>query len=106
MAKKPLNNKEYAAYCLRRAFYAMGGWQALAQWGKQNPTEFYRLWSKVLPKEVTTTIKQEYEPDTIVIEGVEVEDFKRQREIATRRMQIYRELIGEDDDDFPGDTLQ
>lgn len=36
---------------LTRAFDLMGGVPALVVWGRTNPTEFYRLWSKLLPKE-------------------------------------------------------
>lgn len=36
---------------LTRAFDLMGGVPALVVWGRSNPTEFYRLWSKLLPKE-------------------------------------------------------
>jgi hypothetical protein len=34
---------------LADAFDLMGGVPALVVWGKQNPTDFYRLWSKLIP---------------------------------------------------------
>lgn len=34
---------------LREAFESMGGASALAAWGKENPSEFYKLWVKILP---------------------------------------------------------
>lgn len=36
---------------LTLAFDLMGGVPALVRWGKKNPTEFYRLWSRLIPKE-------------------------------------------------------
>lgn len=37
---------------LAMAFDLMGGVPALVVWGRQNPTEFYRLWSKLIPRPV------------------------------------------------------
>lgn len=37
---------------LTAAFEELGGVAALANWGKQNETEFYKLWVKMLPQEV------------------------------------------------------
>lgn len=34
---------------LSEAFDQMGGVQHLVTWGKENPTEFYKLWVKILP---------------------------------------------------------
>lgn len=36
---------------LSSAFDLMGGVPALVKWGKSNPTEFYRLWARLIPKE-------------------------------------------------------
>lgn len=36
---------------LAKAFDLIGGVPALVTWGKKNPTEFYRLWSRLIPKE-------------------------------------------------------
>ena len=36
---------------LTLAFDLMGGVPALVAWGRKNPTEFYRLWSRLIPKE-------------------------------------------------------
>lgn len=33
------------------AFDLMGGVPALVVWGRSNPTEFYRLWARLIPKE-------------------------------------------------------
>lgn len=37
---------------LAAAFEYMGGVPALVLWGKRNPTEFYRIWSRLIPREV------------------------------------------------------
>jgi hypothetical protein len=34
---------------LNEAFEQMGGVPALVEWGQENPTEFYKLWVKILP---------------------------------------------------------
>lgn len=36
---------------LAKAFDLMGGVPALVVWGRSNPTEFYRLWARLIPKE-------------------------------------------------------
>lgn len=36
---------------LTAAFDLMGGVAALVIWGRRNPTEFYRLWARLIPKE-------------------------------------------------------
>jgi len=36
---------------LTRAFDLMGGVAALVVWGRENPTEFYRLWARMIPRE-------------------------------------------------------
>lgn len=36
---------------LEESFTKMGGIAALVRWGKENPTEFYKLWAKILPVE-------------------------------------------------------
>jgi hypothetical protein len=41
---------------LERAFSTIGGHAAFARWAKANPTEFYKLWTKLLPKDINATI--------------------------------------------------
>lgn len=36
---------------LTQAFEDMGGIPALVKWGKKFPTEFYRLWARLIPKD-------------------------------------------------------
>ena len=38
---------------LEAAFDGLGGVPALIAWGQQEPGEFYRLWGKLLPRNVT-----------------------------------------------------
>ena len=57
---------------LDKAFEELGGWEAFAKWGKQNPTEFYTIWSKILPKEIALPPMDDQDSvTTIIIEGVE-----------------------------------
>jgi hypothetical protein len=37
---------------LARAFDLMGGVPALVVWGRKNPTDFYRIWAKLIPTNV------------------------------------------------------
>jgi hypothetical protein len=38
---------------LTQAFQSLGGVNSLVAWGKENQTEFYKLWAKLLPQEIT-----------------------------------------------------
>lgn len=37
---------------LTEAFDLMGGVPALVRWGRKQPTEFYRIWARLIPKDV------------------------------------------------------
>ncbi|HEY6021799.1 MAG TPA: hypothetical protein VIY48_18595 [Candidatus Paceibacterota bacterium] len=56
--KKGTPNKSTVSVkeALQAAFDGMGGMEALKVWGQQEPTEFYKLWSKMLPQEVKSEI--------------------------------------------------
>jgi hypothetical protein len=41
---------------LEQAFQEIGGLPSLVKWGKKNPDEFYRLWAKLLPKEISMSL--------------------------------------------------
>jgi hypothetical protein len=41
-----------AKEALTLAFQGIGGVPALTEWGRDNPTEFYKLWAKLLPQEI------------------------------------------------------
>ena len=40
-------------------FDEIGGNEAMAEWAKDNRTEYYRLWSKLLPKQINSDISTE-----------------------------------------------
>jgi hypothetical protein len=40
----------------REAFELLGGTQALVTWAGENPTQFYQLYSKLIPTEIDATI--------------------------------------------------
>jgi hypothetical protein len=55
---------------LERAFEGIGGMEAFVGWARENPTEFYRLWSKLLPMELKADIKHTGSITVIVETGV------------------------------------
>ncbi len=44
---------------LEAAFDELGGVESLVTWGKANPSEFYKLWARMLPKDLKAEVKQE-----------------------------------------------
>jgi hypothetical protein len=42
---------------LSEAFDGMGGATKLQTWAEENPTEFYKLWVKMLPQDVNANLK-------------------------------------------------
>lgn len=40
---------------LTLAYVTIGGDQAFASWAQENQTEFYKIWSKMLPQDVQHT---------------------------------------------------
>lgn len=53
--KGALNKVTTAAKeAFRLAFDKMGGTDALAAWAAENPTEFYKLYAKLIPIDLTT----------------------------------------------------
>lgn len=42
---------------LLSAFEKMGGVAGLVKWGKKNPTEFYRIWARLLPKDEAESVR-------------------------------------------------
>lgn len=59
-------NKTTAAVkeTLMAAFNGMGGLPALIEWGKANPTPFYRTWAKLLPQELKAELEVSHEART------------------------------------------
>jgi hypothetical protein len=56
--KKGTPNKATTAVkeAFRQAFEDLGGTQALVTWAMENPTQFYQLYSKLIPSEIDATI--------------------------------------------------
>ena len=56
--KKGSKNKVTASVkeALTQAFERMGGVESLIAWAQAEPTEFFRIWSKMLPQEVNNQI--------------------------------------------------
>lgn len=52
--KKGVPNKTTASVqaALTEAFDRRGGVDALIAWAEQDPTEFYKLWGKLIPKDI------------------------------------------------------
>jgi len=53
--KKGTPNKTTASVkqALTLAFQGLGGVSALKSWAEDNPTEFYKLWGRLIPVEVS-----------------------------------------------------
>lgn len=54
-----------------KVFDALGGSDGMAIWAADNPTEFYRLYTKLLPKQVDQTIEVGQTIDDILLELAE-----------------------------------
>lgn len=55
--KGSLNKKTHSVKeALEAAFHGLGGKAALVRWAETNPTEFYRIWAKLLPRDINATI--------------------------------------------------
>jgi len=56
--QKGVPNKSTKAVkeALQEAFEGMGGTKSLIEWAKSEPTELYKLWTKLLPAEVKAEV--------------------------------------------------
>jgi hypothetical protein len=68
--KKGTPNKTTAAVknALVKTFVNMGGSRQLTKWAKENPTEFYKIWAKLLPAEVKSTVDGDVSTTVTVIQ--------------------------------------
>lgn len=57
----------------RDAFDDLGGVPALVEWAKKNPTQFYQLYSKLLPTEVDATISGKADAPAVKVQIVKSE---------------------------------
>jgi hypothetical protein len=55
-----------AKEALTLAFQGIGGVPALTEWAKDNQTEFYKIWSRLLPQEVNAALTGKDGRDIIV----------------------------------------
>lgn len=57
--KKGVPNKltQDAKLAMEMAFAGIGGVSALTAWAKEQPTEFYKIWSRLIPKDVEVSGK-------------------------------------------------
>ena len=55
----PNKNTMLVKEVLQGVFDDMGGIAAMVEWGKENPTEFYKLYAKMLPTQVEANIDGE-----------------------------------------------
>lgn len=73
---------------LDKAFDLMGGVAALVVWGRQNPTDFYRIWSRLIPREVaeaTTALPLESLLEKLAS--------KEEKSVGQAAMEIGEELL-------------
>lgn len=65
--KKGVPNKTTVAVkeALALAFHGRGGVPALLEWSNENPTDFYKLWAKLLPTEITGKDGKPLVPETL-----------------------------------------
>ena len=56
--KKGTLNKSTASAkaAMEEAFDNLGGVEALMQWGEDNQTDFYKLWSKLIPADIKADV--------------------------------------------------
>ena len=51
---------------IETAFKNLGGVDALTRWGEENPGEFYKLWAKLLPKEVHADVEHRQQAQIMI----------------------------------------
>lgn len=87
---------------LATAFELMGGVPALVVWGRSNPTEFYRIWAKLVP----TNVKEEQTalPLETLLEKLASKEEKTvmeaAREIGEETMAEAQKRVREEDADL------
>lgn len=56
VAGTPNKTTKSTKEALQEAFERLGGVDSLVIWGKDNQTEFYKLWSKIIPLDVNANV--------------------------------------------------
>ena len=67
------------------AFVEMGGERKLMEWGKENPTEFYRLLAKLLPRQIQLGVTLEDVLGAFESAGLDRQVRDRLVELVSRR---------------------
>lgn len=70
--RKPQSQSVRAQDSLVEVFNKLGGIEGMTKWAKKNPTEFYRLWARLLP--VQTEVKADI---TFEIVRAKADEFTR-----------------------------
>ena len=67
--KKGTPNKTTVAVkeALDIAFKDMGGVTSLVEWGRENQTDFYKIWARLLPKEIKAEVNTDAQPGVVLI---------------------------------------
>lgn len=74
---------------LSSAFDLLGGVTALVAWGRKNPTEFYRIWARLIPKEVPVDASKTLPLETLLDKLSE----RAEMTVADAAMQIGHEEL-------------
>lgn len=87
-ASQPPKTIRLAREHLTDAFDFMGGVAGLVAWGRENPTEFYRIWARLIPKEAAP------ESETMPLEQLLAQLANRDSmSVAEAAMDIGREIL-------------
>lgn len=76
-AGTPNKNSITVKESLKAVYERLGGDDAMLEWAKQNPDEFYRHWIKMLPTEVRNDVTSSdgtLQPISIQVVGVDTND--------------------------------
>lgn len=73
--KKGTPNKTTTAVkeAFRQAFDDLGGITALVTWAQENPTQFYQLFSKLIPTEIDATLSGKEGAPAVTVKVVKSE---------------------------------
>lgn len=77
---------------LHMVYEGIGGIPRMTQWADENPTEFYRIWAKLLPTELQATVNVNVDYAALLAQG-------RQRALEHKEKIIEGEIINEDVED-------
>ena len=84
---------------LSEAFDMMGGVPGLVRWGKKNPTEFYRIWGKLIGREEESATKNMPLEDLLakLSERAEMSVLEAAQEIGEEALNTARDSVNLED---------